>query len=115
MKKTVSALIVNANLDISESLKWRLPFYAPVCYLSANKNEVTIGFLLGSVLFDPAKKLQGQGKNIRHLHFHNQDEIDADLISAFLQESKQLHEAIQKQKQLAKPSDSDHLIKKECC
>lgn len=49
---------------------WGVPTFelqGPFCVLIVGKHHVTLGFALGTSLPDPAKLLEGTGKNMRHV------------------------------------------------
>ena len=49
---------------------WGVPvfeFNGPLCYIRLGKKHVTFGFPRGSVLKDPGKLLEGEGRNLRHI------------------------------------------------
>ncbi|MBZ0289582.1 MAG: DUF1801 domain-containing protein [Anaerolineae bacterium] len=56
-----------------------------VCVIMPLKDSVNLGFARGASLPDPAYKLQGTGKNARHIKFRSPDEIDDPAVRALLQ------------------------------
>jgi hypothetical protein len=49
---------------------WGVPVFewnGPLFYLRVGKKHVTFGFSRGSALKDPAKLLEGEGRNLRHI------------------------------------------------
>ena len=63
VKKTVPAAREAMN-------PWGVPIFewnGPLCYLRVGKKHVTFGFSRGSALKDPAKLLEGEGRNLRHI------------------------------------------------
>ncbi len=63
-----------------EDLKWGQPWYAgkkDVCYIAAFKDHVNLGFARGAELPDPAARLEGTGKGMRHVKIRSAKEIDA--------------------------------------
>lgn len=63
MKKTVPAAAEAIN-------PWGIPTFevnGPFCFMMAGKRHLTLGFAQGTSLLDPARLLEGTGKNIRHV------------------------------------------------
>lgn len=80
---------VTAGLpELDEGWAWRRPVYAfkgkHVCYMVANQNDVNFGFYLGARLHDPRCLLKGTGADMRHLKFHNAEDVDADYVRGLL-------------------------------
>jgi len=64
MKKLVPGTTESVN-------PWKIPTFesnGPMCFFTVGKNHVTFGFLRGTSLPDPAKLLEGTGKNLRHVN-----------------------------------------------
>ena len=55
------------------------------CHIVACKSWVNLGFNRGTLLPDPGKALLGTGKLMRHLTFHNFDDLERPLVRRFLQ------------------------------
>jgi hypothetical protein len=55
------------------------------CHVVACKSWVNLGFNRGTVLPDPGKALLGTGKLMRHLTFHNHDDLERPLVRRLLQ------------------------------
>ncbi|MCH8342856.1 MAG: DUF1801 domain-containing protein [Planctomycetes bacterium] len=73
-------LIVAVAPNAREELKWGQPWYAGtkgVCYIAAFKDHINLGFARGAELPDPAGRLEGTGKGMRHVKIRNPKEIDA--------------------------------------
>ena len=63
MKKTVPAAAEAIN-------PWGVPVFelrGTLCFLMVGKHHVTLGFAQGTSLADPARLLEGTGKNNRHV------------------------------------------------
>jgi len=57
---------------------WKIPTFesnGPMCFFTLGKNHVTFGFLRGTALPDPAKLLEGTGKNFRHVKLRSTDDL----------------------------------------
>ena len=87
------SLIFEAMPEVKEEFKWSRPVYYRkelLCYLLSNKNYVTIGFYKGALeLPDPKGKLEGSGKEMRHLKVRSLEDLDQEELVLWL---KQLYE-----------------------
>lgn len=67
---------------------WGLPTYewrGAIGYIMVGKKHVTFGFARGSELPDPAKLLEGTGKNLRHVKIREKAQLlDANLRDLIL-------------------------------
>ncbi len=73
-------LVITVAPDAREALKWGQPWYAGkkgVCYIAAFRDHVNLGFAHGAELADPAGRLEGTGKGMRHVKICSAKEIDA--------------------------------------
>ena len=81
---------------IEESIKWSVPFYTyygPLCYFYKNvRDDILLGIYKGTMLTDPAKLLQGTGKQVRHIKLITFADIKENPIEAILQEAMILNE-----------------------
>lgn len=87
------AIILSLTPDATEALKWGQPCYtrnALFCYLQRAKSHVTLGFQKGALMSDPAKRLHGDGKQMRHVRFGPGDAIDRALCTALIEEALRL-------------------------
>jgi hypothetical protein len=85
-------LIFAAIPDATEAIKWSRPCYGTkagglICYLHASKSHVTLGFEKGTALHDPENLLEGTGKNMRHIKFHPDHDVDDSAVTALLQQA----------------------------
>jgi hypothetical protein len=83
------ALIKKEVPDAEVTIKWGVPFYQRngknVCSLAAFKEHVGINFFASpSVLVDPKKKLEGEGKSMRMLKVRTSSDIDSASILRWL-------------------------------
>lgn len=65
------ALLLAAGPGVVEEFKWGRPCYSAsnglFGYLHRTKNHVTLGFQRGAELKDPKGRLEGEGKDMRHV------------------------------------------------
>ena len=78
--------------DATEAIKWSRPCYGTksgglICYLHATKNHVNLGFENGADLPDPDQLLEGTGKNMRHIKFRLDQDIDESAVTAILRQA----------------------------
>jgi hypothetical protein len=92
MMEIVAALRILIKKTVPKSREllnpWGLPTYewrGAIGYIMVGKKHVTLGFARGTELPDPAKLLQGTGKNLRHVKIRDQAQlIDANLRDLIL-------------------------------
>lgn len=80
-------MFLNSNLGITESYKWSRPVYGcpkDFAYIKYAKKHVTLGFYDASILHDPSGKLEGEGKNMKHLKIKKWSEVDEHEISNWI-------------------------------
>ncbi len=82
-------LVEKGAPDAVPSIKWGVPIYAQngrnICALAAFKDHVAINFFAPpSVLLDPAKQLEGNGKTSRLLKMRSASDIDTASIARWL-------------------------------
>ncbi|MHC4416754.1 MAG: DUF1801 domain-containing protein [Planctomycetota bacterium] len=78
--EALRALVKTAAPEAREELKWGRPWYSTkrdVCSIAAAKDHVTLGFARGAELADPAGRLEGTGKDMRHIRIKGVGEVDA--------------------------------------
>jgi hypothetical protein len=83
------ALVRQGVPDATASIKWGVPFYQRdgknVCSIAAFKEHVGINFFASpSVLVDPKKKLEGEGKTMRMFKVRTAADIDSASILRWL-------------------------------
>ncbi len=91
--KVLRAIILARAPDATESLKWGQPCYTCntlLCYLQRAKTHVTLGFQKGALMSDPGQRLEGDGKQMRHVKFGPDEAIDTDLCKALIEEALRL-------------------------
>ena len=85
----IRALVEKGAPDAVPSIKWGVPIYKlngkNICALAAFKDHVAINFFAPpSVLLDPAKQLEGNGKTSRLLKVRSASDIDNATIARWL-------------------------------
>ena len=77
--EAVRALLKKTVKGSSESVNpWKIPTLesnGPMCMLMVGKKHVTFGFLRGTSLPDPEKRLEGTGKNLRHVKLRTLEDV----------------------------------------
>ncbi|MCM3118801.1 DUF1801 domain-containing protein [Neobacillus sp. MER 74] len=58
-----------------------------VCYISAQRNHVRLGFYFGANLYDPRKLLEGTGKRMCHIKVRTVMEADCDELAQLIRQS----------------------------
>ena len=87
MKKTVPGIKESVN-------PWKIPTFesnGPMCFFSIGKHHVTFGFLRGTSLPDPAKLLEGTGKNLRHVKLHAMEDLRKPALKKLIQSAAKLN------------------------
>jgi hypothetical protein len=68
-------IILSVAPGAVEELKWNRPCYSNsrgmFCYLHSTKSHATLGFQKGATLKDLDHLLEGTGKEMRHIKFHD--------------------------------------------
>lgn len=55
------------------------------CYIMPQKDRINLGFYYGAMLDDPAKRLEGTGKKLRHAKIYSIDDADSPAIHQLIQ------------------------------
>ena len=58
-----------------------------VCYISAQRNYVRLGFYFGANLYDPRRLLEGNGKRMRHIKVRTVMEAGSDELVELIRQS----------------------------
>lgn len=76
--------LVHATVnDVREDFKWGRPIFATArdfAYFKTTKAYVTFGFMQAGKLEDPDGKLEGTGKDMRHMKLRTLGDVDAALL-----------------------------------
>ena len=93
----IRGLVVEADDELSESIKWGNPCYekkGKVCYLASGKGYVALGFFNGAALTDPAGRIEGTGKKMRHVKVRSLGEAVPERVIGWVREAVSLNEAL---------------------
>ncbi|MEH7098074.1 DUF1801 domain-containing protein [Neobacillus vireti] len=58
-----------------------------ICYMSAQRNYVRLGFYFGANLFDPKEQLEGTGKRMRHIKVRSEEEAGTDELAGLIRQA----------------------------
>ncbi|HLK04219.1 MAG TPA: DUF1801 domain-containing protein [Candidatus Acidoferrum sp.] len=86
---------------------WGVPVFewnGPLFYLRVGKKHVTFGFSRGSALKDPAKLLEGEGRNLRHMKISDAAQTRDPNLKSLLLQAKALNDKTPVSKSL-RPKD----------
>ena len=92
--RVLRTIVRQAGPDLEEVIKWRNLVYQRdglVCYLASARDYVSLGFFQGASLSDPHGRLEGRGKNLRHLKVRSLGQSDPDQIARWVQEAAGLN------------------------
>jgi hypothetical protein len=73
---------------------WKIPTFewnGPMCFFSIAKHHITFGFLRGTSLPDPAKLLEGTGKNLRHVKVRTVEDLGKPALRKLIQSAAKLN------------------------
>lgn len=89
----VREIIIDALPDADEAIMWSRPTYKVdskhVCYFTAARTHVTLGFTHGRSLTDPDGLLDGQGKQMAHTKLRRLEDINEDQLRTWLREARE--------------------------
>jgi hypothetical protein len=77
--QTIRSLIHESVPEVTEEFKWSRPVFRVTkdfAYLKTSKNYVTLGFNNFQKIDDPGGKLEGTGKDMRHIKLRSVNDID---------------------------------------
>lgn len=84
-------MILSLGDDVKEEFKWKRPCYANgkglFCYLDCHRDYATLGFQKGALLDDPHKLLEGDGQQMRHIKFKDNQILENSAVSALLEQA----------------------------
>lgn len=85
-------LIHESVEDVEEEFKWSRPVFKSnkdFAYFKTAKAYVTLGFFNFEKLNDQGNRLEGTGKNMRHIKLKSLNDIDAQLFKAWFKAAAQ--------------------------
>jgi hypothetical protein len=89
----VRSLIHESVINTVEEFKWSRPVFKAkkdFAYMQATKNHVTLGFMNFEKIIDAEKKLEGTGKDMRHIKIKKVSDINkAELAEWFKSVTKE--------------------------
>jgi len=94
--RAVRELILETGPGLQEKVMYGVPWYRGktyVCAIAAHSDHTNLEFYRGSSLRDPARLLEGTGKNMRHVKVHGIDDVRQPGLKALLLEAIALDEA----------------------
>ena len=80
-----------------ETIKWSNPCYqgnGDVFYIAATDSYVNLGFFGGAALTDPAGRIEGTGKKMRHVKVRSLGEVVPEQVIGWVREAVSLNEAL---------------------
>jgi len=89
-------VILEAEPELSESVKWRSPTYAlerNLCNIMCHRHHVNLQLFDGAALPDPQGRLRGTGKSMRHLSYGSMDEVDVQTVADLVRRAAALQKA----------------------
>lgn len=85
-------LIKQTVPEVLEKVMWSTPWYQlnkkPLVYIATTSTHTNFGFAQGSKL--SYERMEGTGKNMRHIKIRNLDEIDEKEFTRLLKDSQKL-------------------------
>ncbi|NDK56611.1 DUF1801 domain-containing protein [Pontibacter fetidus] len=84
--QVIRLLIHETIPNVIEEFKWGRPVFRAekdFAYLKTAKAYVTLGFFNFQKLHDPDTRLEGTGKDMRHIKIKTINDIDRDLLTSW--------------------------------
>jgi len=78
--------------ELKEDVKWNVPTYSKnknICSIMAHKKHVNFQIFRGAHIKD-AQKLEGTGRDMRHLTFSALGEVDGAVVAKYLKQAVEL-------------------------
>ena len=91
-------IILHADAELKESIKWGNPIYEKngrVCYIADMGGYVNFGFFRGAYLADPIGRMEGTGKDMRHIKIKSLEDILPEQFSTWVREAVALNKHAQ--------------------
>lgn len=107
----IRALVKKVIPHATEAMNpWGVPVFewnGPLFYLRVGKKHVTFGFSRGSAIKDPAKLLEGEGRNLRHIKIDSVAQTRDPNLKQLLLQAKALNDKTPVSQSL-RPKDQLH-------
>lgn len=87
--ESLRELVHQHVLSVQESFKWSRPVFSidkDIAYFKTAKSYVTFGFMQAEKLTDNLYRLEGTGKDMRHIKIRKLADIDKALLSHWLKD-----------------------------
>lgn len=94
ISKELRRIIVAFYPQLKEGVKWNVPTYSMnknICSIMAHKKHVNFQIFQGAHIKD-SQKLEGAGKDMRHLKFSDLNEIEEVDVAKLLKQAVDLDE-----------------------
>lgn len=100
--ETIRQFIHSSLPEVQEAYKYKTPFfeyYGNLCYLGPQKGKLVLGLIQGAKLSPRPNILVAEDrKQIRHLVYENESDIDFELLAEVLTEAAIINKQIKKGK-----------------
>jgi hypothetical protein len=87
-------LVEAAVPTLRETVKWGNGCWAneklPVAFAHCEEDHVQFGFFGGSLLSDPTRVLEGNGKYVRHVKIYSPEDIDKDALVPLIEQAAKM-------------------------
>ncbi len=80
----------------TETVKWSYPTYVGkgnVVAIAPQSDHVNLQFYLGTSLADPTGRLEGTGKNLRHVKIHHAKDLKEPAVKAIVRSAWRVDQA----------------------
>ena len=97
--ETLRKIILTADPELQESVKWGNPVYEKkgrVCYIADMGAYMNLGLFKGAHLADPTGRIEGTGKDMRHVKVKGLDDVQEEQFSSWVRETVALNESAQR-------------------
>lgn len=89
ISKELRRIVIALPFELKEEIKWGVPTYTMkknICSIMAHKNHVNFQIMQRAHLED-AHKLEGAGKDMRHLKFSTIREVKESAVEKYLKQA----------------------------
>lgn len=91
-------IILRADVELEESIKWGNPVFEKkgrVCYIADMGGYMNLGFFKGAHLIDPTGRIEGTGRDMRHVKIRSTHDILQEQFSSWVREAVAINERAQ--------------------